>query len=64
MIFLTFEDDWAAVYDDDGLRLYQGHTSDVREWLVDHVPGLVRRDATPEQEHQAMMTGHAPERLS
>ena len=63
MTLLTFDDDWAALYDSGGHRLYEGHTTDVRDHAL-RLLGIKFQHATPEQEQEAINSGGAPKRLS
>lgn len=58
MLIVEFEDDWAALYGDDGMKLIEGHTSDVRLRAL-KLAGVARRSATPDEEKTCIAYGRA-----
>lgn len=58
MFLVEFEDDWAALYGDDNVKLTEGHTGDVRLAALE-LSGVGRRSATRGEEEIVMHYGAA-----
>jgi len=58
MFIVEFEDDWAALYGDDNMKMTEGSISEVRLRALE-LSGIRRRQATADEETTCIAYGSA-----